>query len=265
MLRGPNSGIFYALTCGAEEGPYVYGSAEPAAPQMLPEAPSPASSTGRVVPLTRNFNGCGAHVHSRAHPDGGGSWFAATSGVDATVIFLDAEYFPPEVARLISKESCGCQISGVGCAVCGNCLGFLKTHCRFHDVMHGRGAPHSFYTFLPSAVSPPLPEAYHPAAPPSSPIGGPWNVPQRSLHAQGFGTRMASPPAPSPEWSESTLASETQLEDDESTFVTFTLPAGLHVDLPEHPPSNDGMADFGQGDISFAPVASFDLFDVDLP
>ncbi|KAJ7497891.1 hypothetical protein B0H11DRAFT_2226544 [Mycena galericulata] len=218
IVHGPNSGTFYALTCGAEEGPYVYGSAEPAAPQMLPEAPSPASSTRRVVPLARKLNGCGAHVHSRARPDGGGSWFAATSGVDAAVILVDAEYFLVELARLISKEPCGCHITGVGCAVCGNRLGFLKTHCRLHEE---RGTPNSFYTFLPYAVSPPLPEACPPTAPPSSPVGGLGNVPQQSLNDMfsSSGTRVL-------------LASETQLEGDEtSTFLTFTLPAGRHVDL----------------------------------
>ncbi|KAJ6580487.1 hypothetical protein DFH09DRAFT_1076743 [Mycena vulgaris] len=163
--QGSSSDGYYQLICGAESGPLIY-ACEAYAPQMLPASSiAPLASARRTLPPTRKSNGCGTPIHIRARPNaspsGSKSWYTSQAGVSSTVIPLDAKYFLDEVTQaliLVGSDSCGrgCQISGVGCAVCGNALGFFTTPCQWHETaVNGKGS----YTFFSAAVSPPFPDA----------------------------------------------------------------------------------------------------------
>ncbi|KAJ7458969.1 hypothetical protein FB451DRAFT_1372145 [Mycena latifolia] len=157
-----------ALWCGAardvtpeEEGdwwdarrpaavPFLPLPLDPALPLPVPRAPPPKSS------------GCGARVHTSAHPAlTGRFWVGWCAGVDLkTVVPLETQYFaePQRRALELGRRRCGCKAEGVGCAVCGNALGARQAPCPTHTIavhVPRKSAPH--YIFLPEAVSPPIP------------------------------------------------------------------------------------------------------------
>ncbi|KAJ7082120.1 hypothetical protein C8R44DRAFT_753833 [Mycena epipterygia] len=288
-MQEPSSDGYHVLTCGAEEESYTYGSSEPCMPQILPEPLD--GEARRVIPSTRKSNGCGAEIHIRAcrdKSDASGFWVAPKDGVADVVIPLDTQHFPPDVARnlKIGVRNC-CLISGVGCAACGNALGCLKTKCAFHNQMavvarhprasydiyeddaieHPRFAEAS-YTFLPSAVSPPLPDAPTPTVHP--PIFFPGFAPGSEeldvamgdrpaffgseMPRHRFGMPPLHAPAPPPDvqiaesWSAAAhswnmddaehalarLAEATSAStEDSDVFVTFDLPMGVDLRPPQ--------------------------------
>ncbi|KAJ7697223.1 hypothetical protein B0H17DRAFT_1177710 [Mycena rosella] len=106
----------------------------------------------------RRSSGCGTQIHIAARPLPDHSWAGDSAGVSATVIPLDAKYVSAEAAVstiLPTRDACGCSCAFVGCAVCGNPLGMLLTPCTEHI---SDDFPR-VYSFLPSAVSPPLPSS----------------------------------------------------------------------------------------------------------
>ncbi|CAK5282149.1 unnamed protein product [Mycena citricolor] len=119
-------------------------------------APEPGCSAQRTG--TRS-TGCGALVHARASPTSGRTWYAPGEGSGATVIPLGDEYFTVAQKKILGGgprvDVCGCVTNGVGCAVCGNTLGLLKTACNSHADCFS-GLPRVHYTLLSDAVSPPL-------------------------------------------------------------------------------------------------------------
>jgi hypothetical protein len=76
-------------------------------------------STPQRKQMARRSSGCGEKVHSSAVPRSQ-LWSADVRGVAATVIPLDAQYVPQEVAAILDgphREGCGCSSGFVGCAV----------------------------------------------------------------------------------------------------------------------------------------------------
>ncbi|KAJ7291646.1 hypothetical protein C8J57DRAFT_1705169 [Mycena rebaudengoi] len=150
---------------------------------MPPPAPS-ATTDGQHKRKRKHKwkNGCGARVHGEAVPvsarfgagagglgtgaggigfglGGGTGWRAPRAGVEGTVVPLEARYFSREARAALRlgaagddgeggdgrrRDVCGCCVQGVGCAVCGNPLGALRTLCAVH-------APSSTRHGLPSA------------------------------------------------------------------------------------------------------------------
>ncbi|KAJ7898950.1 hypothetical protein B0H14DRAFT_2674619 [Mycena olivaceomarginata] len=131
--------------------------------QMLPEEPNPSLGTSAKAPVTRRSNGCGARVHSLVRltwHEKEQCWYGGTEGVAATVLHLETRYFSPAVAEFLGlrngdagKAHCGCAISGVGCAVCGNPLGTLRNFCITHAPLDVSTARRDAYLFIFSAVS----------------------------------------------------------------------------------------------------------------
>ncbi|KAJ7662703.1 hypothetical protein DFH06DRAFT_1190656 [Mycena polygramma] len=104
-------------------------------------------------------NGCGAQVHVGAVPEIR-LWSASAQGVAGTVTTLDGQYVTPQAGAILGRpgrEGCGCESGYVGCAICGNHLGALFTPCSTHT--SSSYALSAVYTFLPSAVSPPIPSS----------------------------------------------------------------------------------------------------------
>ncbi|KAF7324980.1 hypothetical protein MKEN_00540400 [Mycena kentingensis (nom. inval.)] len=135
-------------------------------PQPL-EAVSSSNSNSAPVAVRSRSTGCGADVHSSAHPARAGGRWVAQAHPDAvnagsTVIPLESSYFSDQdrqVLELGRPSGCGCQSQGVGCAVCGNPLGARFTPCRAHTSRSsGSLRRQSHYVFLPGAVSPPIQE-----------------------------------------------------------------------------------------------------------
>ncbi|KAJ7850829.1 hypothetical protein B0H14DRAFT_2762841 [Mycena olivaceomarginata] len=130
--------------------------------QMLPEEPNPSLGTSAKAPVTRRSNGCGARVHSLVRltwHEKEQCWYGGTDGVAATVLHLETRYFSPAVAEFLGlrngdagKAHCGCAISGVGCAVCGNPLGTLRNFCITHAPLDVSTARRDAYLFIFSAV-----------------------------------------------------------------------------------------------------------------
>ncbi|KAJ6522241.1 hypothetical protein B0H10DRAFT_2027924 [Mycena sp. CBHHK59/15] len=112
--------------------------------------------TNTNIPYTWKSNGCGTQIHIQSTPNQDrSSWTALRVGVTSVVIPLDAEYFLDPISVRIGQQMCGCQITGVGCRICGNALGVLTVHCQAHNPpKHARGK--ALYSFFPSAVSPPI-------------------------------------------------------------------------------------------------------------
>ncbi|KAJ6502964.1 hypothetical protein DFH09DRAFT_1102268 [Mycena vulgaris] len=102
------------------------------------------------------LNPCGARIHAASipkHKDG--VWTGNLGGVTPCVIPLEEMYVPAETATRMAaprRDACGCEYGYVGCTVCGNPLGILFTLCPSH-----LSAAALIYSFLASAVSPPLP------------------------------------------------------------------------------------------------------------
>ncbi|KAJ6459115.1 hypothetical protein C8R47DRAFT_1328035 [Mycena vitilis] len=102
-------------------------------------------------------SGCGAQVHVGAVSEFR-LWSGDTTGVARTVIALDERYVNTQSGAMLDSpghEGCGCGSQYVGCAICGNHLGALFTPCATHT--SPSYALPAVYTFLPSAVSPPIP------------------------------------------------------------------------------------------------------------
>ncbi|KAJ7181375.1 hypothetical protein C8R43DRAFT_969053 [Mycena crocata] len=153
--NAPQSANTITLSCGAEfEDVHGWDAHTSAAPHFLP------SFAPAVDPPQRSAKakstGCGAVVHAQA--SGGRKWRAPVAGVSQDVIPLETAYFPPGAAAALhigALGDCGCGMQGVGCRICGNALGAIFNPCGAHS-----GPAHAVYkryTFLASAVSPPLP------------------------------------------------------------------------------------------------------------
>ncbi|KAJ6459112.1 hypothetical protein C8R47DRAFT_1162384 [Mycena vitilis] len=107
--------------------------------------------------MAQKSSGCGAQVHSAAVPETR-LWSAGRQGVAGTVIELDERYVTPQAGAILGRperEGCGCKSEYVGCAACGNHLGTQFIPCSAHTA--ASPALCAIYTFLPSAVSPPIP------------------------------------------------------------------------------------------------------------
>ncbi|KAJ7138875.1 hypothetical protein C8R46DRAFT_1136432 [Mycena filopes] len=167
-------------------------------PQFLP-CPSPPPERPRK--RQKRSNGCGAVVHSTGRE--AVRWRAPLAGVSPNVIPLERAYFTPGAATALNihEDACGCAIRGVGCKICGNALGALDTPCVIHA--EGRRRDELRYTFLPFAVSPPLPlPVYTPrTALADRAVPGSASSPALPPHPRPRGTRRrqatAAPHAPS--------------------------------------------------------------------
>ncbi|KAJ6536841.1 hypothetical protein B0H19DRAFT_1270550 [Mycena capillaripes] len=141
------------LFCGLDidaEHPSVSDASMAPHPQILPLPPSPTPEPPRK--RQKRSTGCGTRVHTNARAVR--QWRGSVSGASADVVPLERAYFAPEAIKQLNlhENNCGCAIRGVGCRVCGNPLGALKTWCE----LHRSDDPSRAYTFLPCAVSPPL-------------------------------------------------------------------------------------------------------------
>ncbi|KAJ6546062.1 hypothetical protein DFH09DRAFT_1367500 [Mycena vulgaris] len=141
-----------ALFCGLEyEDTHNWDERRPGTPHFLPSAATSIPARER----RKKSTGCGAPVHSGATVSR--TWRAPAAGTSLNVIPLDAEYFAPNIAKLLKLGlcgPCGCKMEGVGCRVCGNALGSKFNICPLHSRPTHLAR---LYTFLPTAVSPPLP------------------------------------------------------------------------------------------------------------
>ncbi|KAJ7733348.1 hypothetical protein B0H16DRAFT_164543 [Mycena metata] len=180
----------FQLFCGAEDplgDIYHWQDEEPVRPHILPvplEPPSPPSKK------RKRSTGCGEIIHFGAVVSYTNMWRAPESGASRWVIPLESQYFPKKLRRKLGlgTQLCGCVMEGAGCAVCGNALGVLTTQCDIHQISN-RG--HRYYTFLPSAVSPPIP----PFVPPPTRAPTPPPV-DPSLETRAPTLPPGSPPAP---------------------------------------------------------------------
>ncbi|KAJ7142865.1 hypothetical protein C8R44DRAFT_924576 [Mycena epipterygia] len=170
-----------ALICGA--APKDEAPANPAdddwwdarRPAQIPFLPQPLDNEpppSRARPRGAGSTGCGAPVHAGARPARAGTrWVGGADGARDTVVEMEARYFARADAGALGlgrDEGCGCVVEGVGCAVCGNALGARHTPCRVHTRPALLNNP-QHYTFLPGAVSPPLPAPHAVAGPSSQP------------------------------------------------------------------------------------------------
>ncbi|KAJ7110594.1 hypothetical protein C8R44DRAFT_743062 [Mycena epipterygia] len=148
-----------ALFCGYEyEDVHSWDEHSAGVPHFLPST-APCIPTPARQPKS---SGCGSLVHSGATVAHG--WRGLAEGTTPNVIPLDSGYFPPGAAKMLKLGSygqCGCRMEGVGCMICGNALG-----SKFHTCPAHSRPTRTFhlYTFLPSAVSPPLPFKVRPGA-----------------------------------------------------------------------------------------------------
>ncbi|KAJ7141630.1 hypothetical protein C8R46DRAFT_581935 [Mycena filopes] len=199
----------YQLNCGVED-PLgdIYQDETPPSPQILPlplEPPAPASKK------RKRSTGCGTIVHFGAAVSFTNMWRAPTGHESRWVIPLETQYFSKMLRSKLQfgKESCGCIREGVGCAVCGNPLGVLATQCDIHQTS-ARGF--DYYTFLPSAVSPPIPP-FEPRRTPTPPPPPPAPPPRNFF-------RQRHPTSPPPLYAD---------------FTPTPSPEVLPVDLPADP------------------------------
>ncbi|CAK5271647.1 unnamed protein product [Mycena citricolor] len=126
-----------------------------------------------VRPLPRPFgmDRAGREQHEREQTEREqrlGFWVGTVSGRHTTVVPLDGVYFSENQRRALEmfardeedgpdgvdkfgcgQRECGCEMQGVGCAVCGNPLGILRLFCANHN----GGTNESGYWFFRGAVS----------------------------------------------------------------------------------------------------------------
>ncbi|KAJ7144215.1 hypothetical protein C8R44DRAFT_865181 [Mycena epipterygia] len=141
---------------------------------------------------SRKSSGCGAQIHTSALPMSQKVvWTGDVEGVAADVIPLEDKYMPLEAAATMAipgRDMCGCTCGFVG----GNPLGMLFTPCTTHFCSdHPR-----IYSFLPSAVSPPLPHPH-----PTSPSPAIWTRTSRApapVAPSSFPLPPMQPPGESP-------------------------------------------------------------------
>ncbi|KAF7335744.1 hypothetical protein MVEN_02230100 [Mycena venus] len=164
VLRAPTNGPV-VIYCGAEDpitseniSEYDYDEHRPWTVQILPEAhlPPPPRKKAR----SSRSNGCGTQVHSSVcMMRRNQCWYGSKEELAPSVVPLEKSYFPPELAQVLDLKddepaTCGCVLSGIGCAVCGNPLGAVQTYCATHSPRGGSTAGPSGYVFATSAVSP---------------------------------------------------------------------------------------------------------------
>ncbi|KAF8131335.1 hypothetical protein K438DRAFT_1885538 [Mycena galopus ATCC 62051] len=170
VLRSPPPSPL-AIFCGAHELitsenilESDYDEHRPGMVQILPEALSFVSpSVYKEARMTRS-NGCGARVHGAvSFPRQSRTlnqlqcWCGEEENVAETVVPLERMYFPQTLREVLDlrDNTCGCVMKGVGCAVCGNPLGAVQTHCSTHSFRGSTALPKSStYFFGPSAVTP---------------------------------------------------------------------------------------------------------------
>ncbi|KAJ7462469.1 hypothetical protein FB451DRAFT_1370915 [Mycena latifolia] len=181
VLRAPTLESV-AIVCGAEASCDVfsddYDEHRPWALQILPEAPAPPPPPPRKRPPAPRSSGCGARVHgavcimrrSRC-------WFGWGAGLASTVVPLEAGYFPAALAEALDlrdgnggRAACGCGVSGVGCAVCGNPLGTRQSYCSHHAPSSAGRDGFVFLTSAVSSASAPSSSRDAPPSPSSSPL-----------------------------------------------------------------------------------------------
>ncbi|KAJ7779925.1 hypothetical protein B0H16DRAFT_728647 [Mycena metata] len=142
------------LFCGSEQ-PFTAGHLNQTSSGVdtlsaslgIPNSPSEREQ------LPQRSNGCGTQIHRAASSNIWG-WSADAAGVSDTVVPLENRYVPREAAAELEaphREACGCSTQFVGCAACGNPLGSQLEPCQMHNPRRS-----DVYTFLASAVSPPL-------------------------------------------------------------------------------------------------------------
>ncbi|KAJ7782258.1 hypothetical protein DFH07DRAFT_789972 [Mycena maculata] len=155
----------FTLTCGADmtrkfvlDDGYPYPRAAPSK-YVVPILPLPLDHDLAEVAQPNRTTGCGTTVHASASRGGQWTWVGSGEFASSTVVLLPPEYFTGaqkrELGGVPRKEDCGCITVGVGCCVCGNTLGVLKTRCETH-IKTTKSYPTS-YIFLADAVSPPIP------------------------------------------------------------------------------------------------------------
>ncbi|KAF5363499.1 hypothetical protein D9756_000054 [Leucocoprinus leucothites] len=137
----------YTLVCGGGIGDTVFNTrTDPEsvysalASFILPQPPTPqwASSPQRPSPEMNDANGCGTVIHTRAFPRyrHHQPMWTANSPASDVVVPLERSYFDEICAKeklspkIIKQEACGCLRIGIGCANCGNQLGFRLTPCK---------------------------------------------------------------------------------------------------------------------------------------
>ncbi|KAF8170018.1 hypothetical protein K438DRAFT_1854661 [Mycena galopus ATCC 62051] len=150
-----------AIFCGAQELitwenilESDYDEHRPGIIQILPETLSFVSPSMYKEARTTRSNGCGARSRTLNQRQ---CWCGEEENVAETVVPLERMYFPQTLREVLDlrDDMCGCVMKGVGCAVCGNPLGAVQTHCSTQSF---RGSPalpkSSTYFFVPSAVTP---------------------------------------------------------------------------------------------------------------
>lgn len=101
------------LFCGADQDTEAdWDEHRPCIVEMLPQTSPPPPRKRQ-----RRSNGCGARIHARAVPDR--RWRGLLEGASADVVGLADEYFTGDMKHELSlgKERCGCNRTGVGCAI----------------------------------------------------------------------------------------------------------------------------------------------------
>ncbi|KAF9445839.1 hypothetical protein P691DRAFT_244632 [Macrolepiota fuliginosa MF-IS2] len=145
--KPPSESTSYSLVCGGPiDDTTICARSDPEsvysalASFILPQAPLPQSSSPprRTSSGSSDTNGCGTTVHTRAFPryrHHQPMWTANTPATGA-VVPLDRVYFDEICAKeklsakMMKQEACGCLRIGIGCANCGNPLGFRLTPCK---------------------------------------------------------------------------------------------------------------------------------------
>ncbi|KAJ7699533.1 hypothetical protein B0H17DRAFT_296278 [Mycena rosella] len=127
VVRVPSVESF-VLYCGAVDPLAAhpldaYDQHSAGVPQFLP-SPPPHERSHETSRSTGN--GCGARVHSGAVPvQRTPCWFGWADGLAPTVVPLETQYFPHELAYSLGlaedrgwgRATCGCSSSGLGCAI----------------------------------------------------------------------------------------------------------------------------------------------------
>ncbi|KAJ3570649.1 hypothetical protein NP233_g4266 [Leucocoprinus birnbaumii] len=140
-------GVPYTLICGGPADDTVFDTQTDSesvystlASFILPGPPSPqwVSSSRSPSTASSDANGCGTVIHARAFPryrHHQPMWTADSPSTDV-VVPLERSYFDEICAKeklspkIIKQEACGCLRIGIGCANCGNQLGFRLTPCK---------------------------------------------------------------------------------------------------------------------------------------
>ncbi|KAJ7449732.1 hypothetical protein B0H11DRAFT_1928518 [Mycena galericulata] len=191
------------IYCGAESDPLIsddifeseYDEHRPWIIQMLPEYTPPPPPRTKYPPS--RSNGCGAAVHYAARAlQRCQRWYGWKEDLESTVVPLDDIYFASETRKMLGltngEAECGCIISGIGCAICGNPLGARLIRCATHSAHAINPANRDGYMFLPTTVSTAASSnadlsATERQEPPTSPA---------SLPPPDFPTLIAHPPPP---------------------------------------------------------------------